>query len=273
MAIRTHGTALVTGASSGIGAVYADRLARRGFNLVLVARDQARMQALAAQLRKATGREVEVVPADLTDRRQLAAVSSRFATDRELSLLVNNAGMALEGTLATASPEQVEQLLLLNVTAPTVLAGAAVRAFIARKSGTIVNVSSILAFAPERFDGVYSGSKAFVLNLSISLAKEVGAGGVRIQAVLPGPTRTEIWARSGKDVSGFPPEWVMEPTDLVDAALAGLDRGETVTIPTLQDEGLWDNFESARAALQPQLVGQQPAARYREPAEAMLDGN
>ncbi len=116
------------------------------------------------------------------------------------------------------------------------------------------------------FDGTYSATKAFILNLTQGLAKEVGDKGIRVQAVLPGATRTEIWARSGKDVNAFPPEWVMEVGDLVDAALLGFDRGETVTIPPLADEGQWEAFQSARLAMAPNLTRRDVAPRYARAA-------
>lgn len=266
MTQQIQGTALVTGASTGIGAVYADRLARRGHDLILVARDVARLETLAARLRAETGRSVAVLPADLTDPAQIAAVAARIGGEPGLSLLVNNAGIALDGTLETARSEDVSRLITLNVTAPTLLAQAAVRAF-RQRGGGIINLSSVLALAPEIADGVYSGSKAFILALTQGLARELGAdSGVRVQAVLPGATRTEIWERSGKDVDHFPEGWVMEAGDLVDAALAGFDRGETVTIPPLADEAGWTALNDARLALGPLLSRRDVAPRYRQAA-------
>jgi short-subunit dehydrogenase len=265
--IMSQGTALVTGASTGIGAIYADRLARRGHDLILVARDVSRLETLAERLRLETGVRADVLPADLADRAQLAMVEERIAADGALTLLVNNAGISLEGTLIDTPVATIEQLIAINVTAPTLLAAAAVRAFAGRGSGGIINLASVLALAPEMFDGTYSATKAFVLNLSQGLAKEVASKGVRVQAVLPGATRTEIWARSGKDVDAFPPEWVMEAGDLVDAALLGFDRGETVTIPPLADEGQWQALQEARLAMAPNLSRRDVAQRYRERAE------
>jgi short-subunit dehydrogenase len=264
-----RGTALVTGASSGIGAVYAHRLAKRGYDLILVARSVERLDALAARLREQTGRSVEVLPADLSEPAQLATVAQRIAACADLTLLVNNAGVALDGTLATAPAEQVARLIALNVTAPTLLAQAALTAFKARDAGGIVNISSVLALAPEIMEGVYSGSKAFLLNLTQGLVHELGAGSaIRVQAVLPGATRTEIWERSGKDVDNFPADWVMAVDDLVDAALLGFDRGETVTIPPLADETGWTALNEARLALAPQLSRREVAPRYRTTAQA-----
>lgn len=260
------GTALVTGASSGIGAVYADRLARRGYDLILVARDAKRLEALAAKLRDVTGRTISVLAADLTERADLAKVDARLADDATITMLVNNAGMSLTGNLLDSPVASVEKLIALNITAPTLLAGAAARAFSNRGAGAIINLSSVLAIAPETYDGVYCGSKAFILSLSQSLAVALEPKNIRIQAVLPGATRTEMWARSGKDVDAIPPELVMDVDDLVDAALVGFDAGETVTVPPLADEGLWQAMTKARLAIQPVMSRREVAVRYRTPA-------
>jgi short-subunit dehydrogenase len=266
---KTHtGTALITGASSGIGAVYADRLARRGYDLILVARDAGRMETIAERLRAETGRSIDIIPADLAVPADLGRVRERLENDAAISLLVNNAGISLNGGLLDNEPAQLERLIAVNITAPTLLAAAAGRAFVARKDGAIVNIASVLALAPEIFDGVYSGSKAFVLNLTLSLAETVRDAGVHVQAVLPGATRTEIWERSGKDADALLPGKVMDVDDLVDAALVGLDKGETVTIPPLADEGQWIAYNEARLALVPNLSSKQVAERYRQGVDA-----
>lgn len=259
-----QGTALITGASSGIGAIYADRLARRGYDLILVARDGGRLDTLAQTLQDETGRAVGVLPADLTDPAQLASVAARIEDEPALALLVNNAGVALNGTLTTASADEVTRLIALNVTAPTLLAQAAGVAFAARGAGAIVNISSVLALAPEMIDGTYSATKAFLLNLSRGLAHELAGKGVYVQAVLPGATRTEIWARAGMDLDGFPKEMVMAAEDLVDAALIGFDRREQVTIPPLQDDHDWLAMERLRIGLAPTLSRRDVAARYAQ---------
>lgn len=262
MATNVKGAALITGASTGIGAVYADRLARRGNNLILVAREVGRMESLASGLRAATGAVVEILSADLTDRAALGTVADRLATDPAITMLVNNAGMSLKGGLLQNGAGELEQLIALNITAPTLLAAAASKAFVTRQHGAIINIASVLALAPEMLDGVYSGSKAYLLNLTLKLALDVKEAGVRVQAVLPGATRTEIWQRSGKDVDALMPGMVMEVGDLVDAALAGFDMGETVTIPPLADESLWNAYEAARLALGPHLSRREVAGRY-----------
>jgi short-subunit dehydrogenase len=264
---NAKGTALITGASTGIGAVYADRLAKRGHNLVLVARDGARMEALAERLRSETGVTIEVLAADLTADADIAKVEQRLAAN-DIGLLINNAGMSLNGGILDNDAAKLTQIITLNITAPTRLASAAGKAFVARGSGAIVNIASVLALAPETFDGVYSGTKAYVLNLSQSMSAQLADTDLYIQAVLPGATRTEIWERSGKDIDAFPAEMVMGVDDLVDAALTGFDRGETITIPPLADEGQWTAIQEARLAFTTNMSKRDVAERYRETVAA-----
>lgn len=266
--MSTKGTALITGASAGIGAVYADRLAKRGFDVILVARDAKRLQSLAERIKAETGRTAEVLPADLTSKSDLARIVERLRSDNSITLLVNNAGMGLNGQLAGADFAPIDKLIDLNITAVTHLASAAATNFAKRKSGTIINIASVLALAPERFNAAYCGSKAYVLNLSLTMNAELADSGVRIQAVLPGATKTEIWERAGIDPSGLPPSVIMEVDDMVDAALAGLDLGELVTIPSLPDASEWEKFNAARLALGPNLSRNQPAPRYRSKVTA-----
>jgi uncharacterized protein len=257
-----QGSALITGASSGIGAVYADRLAQRGFDLYLVARDQQRLDALAARLREKTGRAVRTLRADLTNRADLLSVAERLRIDGAITMLVNNAGTVAPGTLLGGDADQLEAMIQLNVVAATRLAVEAARAFVARRRGTIINIASVLALTPERVNGGYSGSKAFVLNLTEALQAEAGAAGVRVQAVLPGAIRTEFWDRSGRPLASLPAEILMDVDELVDAALSGLDQGEAITIPSLEDPALWQAYSEARAALGPHLSRNHAARRY-----------
>ena len=240
MADANSRTALITGASSGIGATYADRLARRGYNLVLVARDTARLEGLAARLRADTGVAIEVLTADLTDTAALGRVEARLREDDRIGLLVNNAGAALPGGFAAPDLDKLSWLISLNVTAPTRLAGAVVPRFLAQGGGAIINIASVVALAPEFFPGIYPATKSFVLTFSQALQAELGPRGLYVQAVLPAATRTEIWSRSGRNVDEIP--GMMEVGDLVDAALVGFDRKETVTIPPLPDQAQWDGF-------------------------------
>jgi short-subunit dehydrogenase len=260
---RNEGTVLITGASTGIGAVYADRLARRGYDLVLVARSQERLDQLAEHLATATGRSVEVVVADLNDRNDLRRVEEVLRTDANITTLVNNAGVAGVAPLLESDPDRMEAMIDLNVTALTRLTYAVVPRLVARGGGTIINIASIVAVAPELLNGVYGATKAFVLAFSQSLHHELAAKGVRVQAVLPGATRTDLWSSAGRPVEQLPQEIVMDAGDMVDAALAGLDQGELATLPALPDAADWAAFQSARAALRPRLSHSQPAARYR----------
>ena len=253
--------ALITGASAGIGAMYAERLAARGCALVLVARDTQRLEALAARLRAETGVSIEIIAADLTRETDLGRLEQRLQSG-DVTLLVNNAGMSLKGGLLENTPAALEQIIALNVTAPTRLSAAAARSFVQRGSGAIVNLSSVLAFAPEMFEGIYSGTKAYLLNLSQAMAAQLGPRGVYVQAVLPGATRTELWEKAGRDMDEFPPGFLMEVDAMVDAALVGFDRRETVTIPPLPDEGQFLAMQQARLAMAPNLSRSDVPARY-----------
>jgi len=258
-----HNTALITGASTGIGAVYADRLAKRGHDLILVARDKQRLEALAEKLRAATGRKVEVLPADLTSPADLRRVEERLRNDAAITTLVNNAGMAVDGTLDVADPDKLETLINLNVTALTRLTVAITPRLIARQGGTIINIASVLALVTEMFSATYNASKAYVLSFTQSMQTELGKHGIRVHAVLPGATRTEIWERAGIDVNQLPAEMVMHVDEMVDASLAGFDQGELVTIPSLPDAADWDSFTKARQALGPNLSHNHAAARFK----------
>ena len=262
-ASNERGVALVTGASSGIGAVYADRLARRGYDLVLVARSRDKLDALAQRLRADTGRAVDVLPADLADAAGLASVEARLRDDARITLLVNNAGIGAGAPLVDTPIGVVDNLIALNVHALTRLTYAAVPGMVARGGGTVINIASIVAIAPELLNGVYGASKAYVLALSQSLTHELGAKGLRVQAVLPGATATEFWDVAGVDIGALPTEWVMSAHNLVDAALAGLDLGEFATIPALPDAADWDRYEAARRAMMPNLSSKRPAERYQ----------
>ena len=266
---EVKGTAVVTGASQGIGAVYARKLAERGHDVLLVARNRERLCENATKIRAETGRNAEVLVSDLSVAAEVSALAERFHSDAAITLLVNNAGATLDGGLLANDSAPLARLIALNVAAPALLAQAAAKAFIARARGSIVNISSVTAFVPEMFDGAYSGSKIFLLNLTLSLASKAKNSGVRLQAVLPGPTNTDMWTRAGVPASVIPPERIMEPEDLVEAALIGLDRGEIVTAPTIDDEAVWQAYEAARGALGPHLAAGTPAHRYRQSAPAL----
>ncbi|WP_395404099.1 SDR family NAD(P)-dependent oxidoreductase [Pseudoduganella sp. UC29_106] len=261
--MATTQTALITGASTGIGAVYADRLARRGHNLVLVARSGEKLAVLAAELHSKYGVQVETMSADLANAAQLARVARRLADDAKITMLVNNAGLGATAKLAESDIDQMDAMIDINVKALTRLTHAVAPRFGNAGSGTIINIASIVAVAPEVLNGVYGGSKAFVLALTQSLHHELGAKGVRVQAVLPGAIETPFWDKAGVPVQHLPNQIVMKVDDLVDAALSGFDQGEVVTIPSLPDAGEWERFNAARLAMGPNLSRNEPAARYR----------
>jgi uncharacterized protein len=267
MSTTNKGVALITGASSGIGAIYADRLARRGYDLILVARNQSRLQALAGRLAHETGREVETLSADLGNPADLTRVESRLRIDPRITLLVNNAGVGATAPLLDADVDAMTDMVALNVTALTRLTYAAAPGFVARGKGAFINIASIVAIAPERLNGVYGATKAYVLAFSQSLQHELADKGVRVQAVLPGATATDFWEAAGRPVEHLPPEIVMTADDLVDAALLGFDLGEVVTIPSLADGAEWDAYEAARRAMSGHLSSSTPAARYTPQAQ------
>jgi short-subunit dehydrogenase len=193
MSQATKGFALITGASSGIGAIYADRLAKRGYDLFLVARRFNRLRRLADKIAGETGRKVEVIAADLVKRKDLAKVEAVLRTDKRITTLVNDAGVASTTPLLQADVDKMSELIALNVDALTRLTFAAAPGFVERGGGTIINIASAVALAPWIFNGVYGASKAFVVAFSRSLKRELAEKGVRVQVVLPGVTATDLW--------------------------------------------------------------------------------
>lgn len=259
----TRGTALVTGASTGIGAVYAERLAKRGYDLILVARSGAKLTELARKLAAETGRKVTARVADLNAREGIADIERILRENADITLLVNNAGIAASAKLSEADADEMERMINLNVTALTRLTLAALPGFKARDKGTIVNIASVLGITPEVLNGVYGATKSYVIGFTQALANEFKDTKVRVQAVLPGATETPLWDIIGVPTKTLPSEWVMPTGDMVDAALAGLDQGEVITIPPLHDKGQWDAYEAARQAMMGKLSTSTPAARYR----------
>jgi uncharacterized protein len=262
MTASKKGTALVTGASSGIGAVYADRLAKRGYDLILVARNRDRLARLADRLETETGRLVEIIAADLTEKEDVVRIETLLRTQSLITMLVNNAGFGAAASLLEADIAKMDAMIRLNVSALTRLTYAAVPSFVARGGGTIINIASIVAICPEILNGVYGGTKAFVLAFTQSLQHELGRKGMRIQAVLPGPTATGFFDVAGLPIEQLPSEIVMSSEDMVDAALAGLDQGEVVTIPGLPDKSEWDRFDAARRTMAERALRAVPAPRY-----------
>jgi uncharacterized protein len=259
--LSPKGIALITGASTGIGAIYADRLARRGYDLILVARNQQRLNAAAEQLRAETGVQVTPLLADLNDKVGLAKVEAVLRDDPNITMLVNNAGVGSVASILQADIDKMQAMIDLNISALTRLTYAVAPAFVARGKGTIINISSVVGIAVENLNGVYSASKSYVLSFGHSLQNELADRGVRIQTVMPGATATEFW-----DVAGYSPqktsEITMQAKDLVDAALAGLDAGELVTIPALHEAEAWTRWEQERREMSAKFRNAKPAPRY-----------
>jgi len=259
---NSKGTVVITGASGGIGAVYADRFAKRGYDLLLVARDGERLRSVAERLTSQSGVKVETLVTDLTDRSALLALEKRLQADKNVSVLVNNAGFGGTKSLVDSNVDELENMIFLNVTALTRLTSAVLPNLIAKNSGAVINVSSVVAVNPDALNGTYSGSKAYVLNFTQSLFKTLKDTGVQVQAVLPGATRTDFWDRAGLAVTNLPEKNVMSAEDCVDAALVAFDEKELVTIPALPEVAVWERYEQARLALYPFLSSKDAASRY-----------
>ncbi len=264
--MTTRPTVLITGASSGIGATYAERFARRGHDLVLVARDKSRLEKLAIRLHEESNVAVEVLQADLTSRADLSVLETRLRNDARIGVLINNAGMAQSGGFLEQSAEAIEHQITLNTTALTRLAAAIAPRLAQSGTGSIVNIGSVVGFAPEFGMSIYGATKAFVLFLSQGLHLELSPKGVYVQAVLPASTRTEIWERAGIDINTLPE--VMEVGELVDAALVDFDRRELVTIPPLHVAERWDALDGARQGLVSDIRQAHAAERYQPQALA-----
>nr|WP_082692621.1 SDR family NAD(P)-dependent oxidoreductase [Massilia sp. H27-R4] len=241
--------AVVTGASSGIGAIYADRLAQRGYDLILVARRADRLQALAATIAAAHGVQVEPMIADLGTEAGQESVAHLLATNPAISVLVNNAGVARLTPIDGSKVADLSSQVALNITALARLTHAVLPGFKLRNEGTIINIASVLGLHSLAISSVYSGTKAFVVAFTRGLEQELAGTGVKVQAVLPAATATELWDPSGVPLSALAPETVMQADSMVDAALFALDQGESLTMPSVAEADLIERYEAARVAL------------------------
>jgi len=223
--------AWITGPSAGIGAAFARRLARDGWDVVLVARDRERLTALADELHRGHGIAADVIAADLTDPAARGAVERALDTDRALELLINNAGFGTVGAFASLDAEREEAEITLNVVALVRLTRAALPGLIGRGRGAVINVSSMAAFQPGPHNATYAATKAFVNSFTEALHEELRGTAVRAMALCPGFTRTEFQERAQMDVSAIPAAAWMSAEAVVDAALTGLRRGDVVCVP------------------------------------------
>jgi len=244
--------ALITGASSGIGAAFAERLAQDGYDLIIVARRRDKLDALASQLKSKYQTQVEVLTADLSKPDVMRFVEERISEDSALELLINNAGFGGYTPFAELDPDIAEDLINLQVLAVTRLTRAALPGMIARGHGSIINVSSRLAFSgslgsaqlPKR--ATYAGTKAFINTFSQLLQSELEGTGVQVQALCPGVVETEFHSHVGADTSRFPAGIVMKPADVVQASLAALKLGEVICVPALEDPALLNQIQESQ---------------------------
>ncbi|MFK4525251.1 short-subunit dehydrogenase [Bradyrhizobium japonicum] len=258
----TNPVAVVTGASAGIGAVYARRLAARGYDLILVARRADRLASLSGEIKDRYHSRVELVATDLTDPTDLERLVKVIAADNRITMLVNNAGNAKLASLLRTSTEDAASMIALNITALTRLTQALLPTFVARNSGSIINIASVLSLHSLPISSVYSGTKGYVLNFSRGLQAELVGTGVKVQLVLPATTSTELWELAGIPLSQLNQSSVMTAENMVDASLAGYDQGEGVTLPSVDDPSLWRAYDLARGNLFAATQTGRPASRY-----------
>jgi uncharacterized protein len=267
---RSRPLALVTGASSGIGAAYAERLAREGYDLILVARRRERLEALAERLRRETDAKAEPLAADLTDAGALSQLESRLADDARLAFVVNNAGFGGYRPFVEVEPVVIDELIGVHVRAVARLTRAALPGMVQREKGAVVNVASILALSgalppnPLPYRAVYAGAKAFIVAFTEALAGELAESGVQVQACLPGLVDTEYHALVGRDPSKMPP--TMQAADVVAASLAALAHDEVVCLPGLEDAVLFERLADARRMVMISAGKPGLASRYRSAA-------
>jgi short-subunit dehydrogenase len=275
------GTAVVTGASSGIGALYARRLAERGWDVVLVARRADRLDDIAESLRADTLATIETLTADLAVEEDLERVAERVSAE-DVNLLVNNAGINGYGPFPQTDPGLLTRVLAVNVVAPTMLTRAAVPGMLERGHGAVVNVASLLAFAgalppdPLPYRAVYAGTKGYLVTFTRTLAAELAASPVTVQVMCPGLTATEFHLTPGAESVPGREERVhaeggMPPGDVVTASLAGLLAGETVCVPGLAEPEALARLSAveaeirgaSRSGLAPRYLGSDPRPPVR----------
>jgi short-subunit dehydrogenase len=256
--------ALVTGASSGIGHAFAERLARDGYDLVVVARSREPLEALAGEVAERHAVEVEVLVADLTDPGDLGRVEARLGQAPGFDLLVNNAGVGTVGAFADRDLDGEETQIRLNVLALVRLTHAALATMLPHRHGAIVNVSSMAALAPYPFTATYAATKAFVNSFTEALHEELRDTGVRVQALCPGFTRTRFQERAGVEPSTIPRLAWMEPEAVVEASLAGLERGNLICIPGAGYRVLAGLSGAVPRGVVRRMAGLAQGRRYRE---------
>jgi short-subunit dehydrogenase len=265
--------AAVTGASTGIGRAFSERLARDGWDVCVVARSTERLEALAKRLRSEHGTHVQVVTADLTDPVALRALERRLARDARLDLLVNDAGMGDFGAFESRDRDVADSEIRLNVLAVVRLTHVALGGMLRRGRGAIINVSSTAAFQPFPYAAIYGATKAFLNSFTEALHEELRGSGVRVQSLCPGLTHTEIFTKAGADVSGLPSFLWMDPEDVVAESLSALERGAVLCVPGFGNRALTsltrlvphDVTRRVAGVLMQQVKGRRPGTGTRKP--------
>jgi uncharacterized protein len=261
---KSLGTAVVTGASAGIGKTYADRLAKRGYDLILIARRVEKLAQYAVELRTKYGVSVDILGADLSSDKELERVAAIISADDKLTMLVNNAGTATMSPVGQTVADAAVAMTNLNITALVRLTLAVLPGFKKRDRGTVINIGSVLGFHWLPVSTMYSGTKGYVLNFTRGLQDELAGTGVVIQLVLPSATATDLWDISGVPLAALDPAIVMTVDNMVDAALAGMDLGERITLPSVENaSNLLAAYDSARTALLSASRTGKTASRYK----------
>jgi uncharacterized protein len=261
---KSLGTAAVTGASAGIGKTYADRLAKRGYDLILIARRVEKLAQYAVELRTKYGVSVDILGADLSSDKELERVAAIISADDELTMLVNNAGTATMSPVGRTAANAANAMTNLNITALVRLTLAVLPGFKKRDRGTVINIGSVLGFHWLPVSTMYSGTKGYVLNFTRGLQDELAGTSVVIQLVLPPATATDLWDISGVPLATLDPAIVMTVDNMVDAALAGMDLGERITLPSVENaSNLLAAYDSARTALLSASRTGKTASRYQ----------
>jgi short-subunit dehydrogenase len=256
------GTAVITGASAGIGKVYANRLAKQGYDLLLIARSADSLSELAQSLSAQFGIRATFLAEDLTTQSGVETVVTAITRDATITMLVNNAGAGTLGGFTDSKLSNLETMNALNVDALVHLSYAILPLFKQRDKGTLVNISSVLALHTLPVSTVYSGTKGYVLSFTRGLQQEVAGTNVKVQLVMPAATHTGFWDIAGFPVSNLDKSVVMSADHLVDAALAGLAQGESITLPSVEDLRLWEEYDEAREKLFLASQSGKPASRY-----------
>lgn len=255
--------ALITGASSGIGKVYAEHLARAGYNLVIVARRAEMLETIAGQLERDHGVQIEVLVADLAQPQGVSRVADRLEKGTPIDLFINNAGYAVRGKVGELDPDTLETMLQVNIFAVGRLAHSAMVRMKAVGHGSIINIASATAFILLPGNAGYGASKSFVMSFTRHMQLETLGSSIQVQLLIPGVVATDFHQNAGTQLSNFAPERVMSADDLVFASLRALEMGELVCIPSLPDVKDWDAYHAAERAMAPNLSHDHIARRYQ----------